>query len=138
MPRIPFRGGRAEARPLPDEETRAHVAGAASAAAADTSAAPAVEPDPGAAAFFDVDNTMMMGASLFWFARGLAARKYFTMRDLALIVDALEKTVTTIFHHRIDYPGFDFNPERTRRKTEPAPASAATAAAARPPGPRPA
>ena len=26
---------------------------------------------------------MMMGASLFWFARGLAARKYFTTRDLA-------------------------------------------------------
>jgi HAD superfamily hydrolase (TIGR01490 family) len=31
-----------------------------------------------------VDNTMMMGASLFWFARGLAARKYFSTRDLAL------------------------------------------------------
>ncbi len=61
-----------------------------------------------------------------------------TMRDLALIVDALEKTVTTIFHHRIDYPGFDFNPERTRRKTEPPPAPAATGAAARSPGPRPA
>jgi hypothetical protein len=61
-----------------------------------------------------------------------------TMRDLALIVDALEKTVTTIFHHRIDYPGFDFNPERTRRKTESAPASAATGGSARPPGPRPA
>jgi HAD superfamily hydrolase (TIGR01490 family) len=26
---------------------------------------------------------MMMGASLFWFARGLAARKYFTTRDVA-------------------------------------------------------
>src|SRR4051794_41934012 len=29
---------------------------------------------------------MMMGASLFWFARGLAARKYFTTRDLARFV----------------------------------------------------
>jgi HAD superfamily hydrolase (TIGR01490 family) len=67
----------------PDEETRAHVAGAASAAAADVEAPPAAEPDPTAAAFFDVDNTMMMGASLFWFARGLAARKYFTTRDIA-------------------------------------------------------
>jgi HAD superfamily hydrolase (TIGR01490 family) len=65
-----------------DEETRAHLAGAASAAAADVEAPPAVEPDLTAAAFFDVDNTMMMGASLFWFARGLAARKYFTTRDL--------------------------------------------------------
>ena len=36
-----------------------------------------------AAAFFDVDNTMMMGASLFHFARGMAARKFFTATDLA-------------------------------------------------------
>ncbi|MCI4062908.1 HAD-IB family hydrolase [Micromonospora sp. R77] len=40
-------------------------------------------PDPGAAAFFDVDNTMMQGASIYWFARGLAARNYFTTGDLA-------------------------------------------------------
>jgi HAD superfamily hydrolase (TIGR01490 family) len=36
-----------------------------------------------AAAFFDVDNTMMMGASIFHFARGLAARKFFDTSDLA-------------------------------------------------------
>lgn len=40
-----------------------------------------------------------------------------TMRDLAAIVDALERTVTTVFHHRIDYPGFDFNREKARRRT---------------------
>src|SRR3712207_3378394 len=51
-------------------------------AAADVTGPPAAQPDPAAAAFFDVDNTMMMGASLFWFARGLAARKYFSSRDL--------------------------------------------------------
>ncbi|MFJ6195869.1 HAD family hydrolase [Micromonospora sp. NPDC092111] len=39
--------------------------------------------DPTAAAFFDVDNTMMQGASIYWFARGLAARNYFTTGDLA-------------------------------------------------------
>ncbi len=63
-----------------------------------------------------------------------------TMRDLAQIVDALERSVTTIFHHRIDYPGFDFNPERTRRKAETGPVSAAAGAGAgaRPTGPRPA
>ena len=87
MPRLPFRDrtDRTDRTPpnLPDVETRAHVAGVASAAAAEVSAPPAVEPDPTAAAFFDVDNTMMMGASLFWFARGLAARKYFRSRDLA-------------------------------------------------------
>jgi membrane-associated HD superfamily phosphohydrolase len=40
-----------------------------------------------------------------------------TMRDLATIVEALERSVATMFHHRIDYPGFDFNRERTRRRT---------------------
>jgi HAD superfamily hydrolase (TIGR01490 family) len=39
--------------------------------------------DPHAAAFFDVDNTMMVGASIFHFAKGLAARKFFSWRDLA-------------------------------------------------------
>src|SRR4051794_26296559 len=42
-----------------------------------------VEPDPYAAAFFDVDNTMMVGASIFHFAKGLAARNFFSWRDLA-------------------------------------------------------
>ncbi|PPK93497.1 HAD superfamily hydrolase (TIGR01490 family) [Kineococcus xinjiangensis] len=34
------------------------------------------------AAFFDLDNTMIRGASLFLFARSLHARKFFTARDL--------------------------------------------------------
>ncbi len=38
-------------------------------------------PDHGAA-FFDVDNTIMIGASIYHFARGLAARDFFTWRDL--------------------------------------------------------
>jgi HAD superfamily hydrolase (TIGR01490 family) len=41
-----------------------------------------VAPDPTAAAFFDVDNTMMIGASIFHFAKGLAARNFFSWRDL--------------------------------------------------------
>jgi len=56
------------------------VAGEASAAVADAQLAP--EPDPAAAAFFDVDNTLMRGASIYHFARGLAARKMFGPRDL--------------------------------------------------------
>jgi HAD superfamily hydrolase (TIGR01490 family) len=63
---------------------RAEIAGAASAEAAHL-AEPSVLPagtDLTAAAFFDVDNTMMVGASIFHFARGLAARKYFTSADL--------------------------------------------------------
>ncbi|MDT4917433.1 MAG: hypothetical protein QOH89_2133 [Pseudonocardiales bacterium] len=39
--------------------------------------------DPTAAAFFDVDNTMLVGASIFHFAKGLAARDFFSWRDLA-------------------------------------------------------
>jgi HAD superfamily hydrolase (TIGR01490 family) len=58
-------------------------AGLASAAAAEVEASLKVPPDPAAAAFFDVDNTMMQGASIFHFARGLAARNFFTWRDLA-------------------------------------------------------
>jgi HAD superfamily hydrolase (TIGR01490 family) len=44
---------------------------------------PPAPPDLTAAAFFDVDNTLMMGASIFYFARGLAARKFFSSSDLA-------------------------------------------------------
>jgi putative nucleotidyltransferase with HDIG domain len=44
-----------------------------------------------------------------------------TIRDLSTVNDALIRTVTTMFHHRIDYPGFDFNKEtgepRSRRST---------------------
>jgi HAD superfamily hydrolase (TIGR01490 family) len=66
-----------------DARDPAIVAGAAAAAAAEVEAALAVPPDETAAAFFDVDNTMMMGASIFHFARGLASRGFFHTRDLA-------------------------------------------------------
>src|SRR5215469_18412786 len=42
-----------------------------------------VVPDLAAAAFFDVDNTLMRGASLYHFARGLATRRMFGPGDLA-------------------------------------------------------
>jgi HAD superfamily hydrolase (TIGR01490 family) len=44
-----------------------------------------------AAAFFDVDNTLVHGSSLVHFARGLAARKYFTYRDILGVVYAQTK-----------------------------------------------
>jgi HAD superfamily hydrolase (TIGR01490 family) len=58
-------------------------AGLASAAAAEVEASLTVPLDPKVAGFFDVDNTMMQGASIYHFARGLAARDFFTWRDLA-------------------------------------------------------
>ncbi|MGW0825587.1 HAD family hydrolase [Streptomyces sp. NPDC002845] len=39
--------------------------------------------DDKAAAFFDLDNTVMQGAALFHFGRGLHKRKFFETRDLA-------------------------------------------------------
>ncbi|GAA0334126.1 HAD-IB family hydrolase [Actinoallomurus spadix] len=70
--------------PRHDASDDAELAGeAAAAAAAVVDATPPV-PDPSAAAFFDVDNTLIRGASIYHFARGLASRKLFTVRDLAL------------------------------------------------------
>ena len=57
-------------------------AGAASAAAASVDTNPLTEPDLTGAAFFDVDNTVMRGASIFHLARGLARRKFFTAREV--------------------------------------------------------
>jgi HAD superfamily hydrolase (TIGR01490 family) len=42
-----------------------------------------VHGDDRAAAFFDLDNTVMQGAALFHFGRGLYKRKFFETRDLA-------------------------------------------------------
>jgi hypothetical protein len=79
-----------------DAEVRANLAGEASADAAlalqeleagaataeETTDEPSVPRDLTAAAFFDVDNTMVQGASIVHFARGLAARKYLNTSDL--------------------------------------------------------
>jgi HAD superfamily hydrolase (TIGR01490 family) len=74
----------------PELEQLATIAGEASAEAAlaleHAEPADPARPAPldlTAAAFFDVDNTMMMGASIFHFARGMASRKFFTSSDLA-------------------------------------------------------
>jgi HAD superfamily hydrolase (TIGR01490 family) len=42
----------------------------------------ATPPDPETAAFFDVDNTIMQGASIFHLARGLHRRRFFTTREI--------------------------------------------------------
>jgi HAD superfamily hydrolase (TIGR01490 family) len=71
-----------------DQASAAEIAGAASAEAAYLAVHEEEEEHlpPGtdltAAAFFDVDNTMMQGASIFHFARGLVARNFFTTGDL--------------------------------------------------------
>ncbi|GAA4486725.1 HAD-IB family hydrolase [Rhodococcus olei] len=82
-----------------DAQLRANLAGEASADAAlalqeaeaaavetgiePTEGEPQVPRDLTAAAFFDVDNTMVQGASIIHFARGLAARNYISLSDMA-------------------------------------------------------
>ncbi len=57
-------------------------AGEAAAAAAEVQQGDDTAPDPHAAAFFDVDNTIMRGASIFHFAVGLARRKFFSTGEI--------------------------------------------------------
>lgn len=57
------------------------TAGVAAAAAADVAEANPGR-DPSGAAFFDVDNTLMKGASIFHFAAGLARRRFFSTPEL--------------------------------------------------------
>lgn len=64
------------------EAAPAVVAGEAAAAAAEVEAALTAY-DPSAAAFFDIDNTVVRGASVFHLAMGLASRKFFTAGDVA-------------------------------------------------------
>ncbi len=70
-----------------ERAARAKIAGEAAAEAAfqaahadEGSLAPGT--DLTAAAFFDLDNTMMQGASTYHYVRGLAARNFFTTGDL--------------------------------------------------------
>ncbi|MDQ4008605.1 MAG: HAD-IB family hydrolase [Actinomycetota bacterium] len=66
-----------------DLRRRSVLAGEGAAAAAEVEQSLSVPPDPVAAAFFDVDNTIMQGASIFHLARGLYRRKFFRTRDIA-------------------------------------------------------
>jgi HAD superfamily hydrolase (TIGR01490 family) len=65
-----------------DDGVSAVLAGAAAAAAAEVEASLAVPADPAAAAFFDVDNTMIRGASIYFFGQGMAGRGLVTTGDL--------------------------------------------------------
>jgi HAD superfamily hydrolase (TIGR01490 family) len=59
------------------------MAGEAAASSAEVEDALAIPTDPEVAAFFDVDNTLMQGASIFHLARGLYRRRFFTSREIA-------------------------------------------------------
>ncbi|MCZ4498595.1 MAG: family hydrolase [Marmoricola sp.] len=61
---------------------RSRLAGEAAAAIAEVESSLAVDADNDSAAFFDVDNTVMQGASIFHLAKGLHRRNFFTTRDI--------------------------------------------------------
>jgi HAD superfamily hydrolase (TIGR01490 family) len=70
-------------RPTPTNlKRRSRLAGEAAAAVAEVENSLAVDTDTSSAAFFDVDNTVMQGASIFHLARGLHRRKFFTTKDI--------------------------------------------------------
>jgi HAD superfamily hydrolase (TIGR01490 family) len=69
-------------RPL-DLQQRSALAGEAAASAAEVETALSTPADATSAAFFDVDNTVMQGASIFHLARGLHRRRFFTTREIA-------------------------------------------------------
>ena len=66
----------------PDLRARSTLAGEAAASAAEVETALDTPADPTSAAFFDVDNTVMQGASIFHLARGLHRRDFFTTREI--------------------------------------------------------
>lgn len=70
------------AAPRKNLQRRSTLAGEAAAAAAEVESALATPSQREAAAFFDVDNTIMQGASIFHFARGLHRRQFFTTREI--------------------------------------------------------
>ena len=76
------RAARPQARGPRNLQARSTLAGEAAAAAAEVESALTTAVDPEAAAFFDVDNTVMQGASIFHLARGLHRRKFFTTREI--------------------------------------------------------
>ncbi len=75
------RDKRRTSRPI-DLTVRSTMAGEAAAAIAEVESALDVPADRKRAAFFDVDNTVMQGASIFHLARGLHRRNFFTTRDI--------------------------------------------------------
>jgi HAD superfamily hydrolase (TIGR01490 family) len=65
-----------------DLRQRSRLSGEAAAAVREVESSLETPPDPAAAAFFDVDNTIIQGASIFHLARGLHRREFFTTREI--------------------------------------------------------
>jgi HAD superfamily hydrolase (TIGR01490 family) len=64
------------------QESLPHGAGAVRLEGTETRAGDRIQPDPLAAAFFDLDNTIVQGASIFHFAKGMYRRGFFDARTI--------------------------------------------------------
>jgi HAD superfamily hydrolase (TIGR01490 family) len=71
-----------QARERRDLTERSRLSGEAAFAVREVESSLEPPLDPTAAAFFDVDNTIIQGASIFHLARGLHRRHFFTTRDI--------------------------------------------------------
>ncbi|HET6563536.1 MAG TPA: HAD-IB family hydrolase [Marmoricola sp.] len=65
-----------------DLRQRSRLSGEAASAVREVESSLETPPDPTAAAFFDVDNTIIQGASIFHLARGLHRRQFFTTKEI--------------------------------------------------------
>jgi phosphoserine phosphatase len=84
------RTGRVDVESLADNASAARaLEGLRETAASEDRPQPPI--DLTAAAFFDVDNTLVQGSSAVHFGRGLAARNYFTYRDVIGFIYAQAK-----------------------------------------------
>jgi len=72
----------AATQPRKNLTRRSTLAGEAAAAAAEVESALTTPAVSDSAAFFDVDNTIMQGASIFHLAMGLYRRRFFTKREI--------------------------------------------------------
>ena len=68
---------------IPVAEPLPHGAAAVQVETAERPTRDRIEPDPLAAAFFDLDNTIVQGASIYHFARGMYRRGFFDARTIA-------------------------------------------------------
>ena len=83
--------GRADSESLADNASAKRALEDLRASGASPEGRPQPPIDLTAAAFFDVDNTLVQGSSAVHFGRGLAARNYFTYRDVLGFVYAQAK-----------------------------------------------
>jgi cyclic-di-AMP phosphodiesterase PgpH len=76
-----------------------------------TEAASRTLTDPSPARIRNMVNTLFRAI----FEDGQLDESNLTMKDLNLIADAFVRKLESVFHHRIAYPGYEFNKDDTTK-----------------------